>query len=502
MSMTADRLTAVRSDRETFDSTNPATGEVVATLPVHDEADVRAALARARVAAAWWRELGWEGRKQRLQRWQGVLTRRRDELLDLIHRENGKPLDDAYIELWLTLEHLGWGATHARGVLGPRRAKGPAALLNHHAVLEYHPYGVIGVIGPWNYPLFTPMGSIAYALSAGNAVIFKPSEYTPAVGVFIADSFAEVCPEQPVLQTLTGFGATGAALVGSGVDKVAFTGSPATGRKIYAEAAKTLTPVLMELGGKDALIVDDDGDVERAAAAAVWGGCFNAGQTCAGVERVYVTEGAYDRFVEAAARIARRLHADNDPAGALGPITMPGQVDIIERHVTEALERGARAVVGGLESIRRPYVDPILLVDVPDDAAVMTEETFGPVIPIVRVRSVDEAVEKANGTAYGLGSAVFAKRRGMEIARRLRAGMTSVNAVLSFPAFGTLPFGGVGESGFGRIHGEDGLREFAWPKAISRQRYRVPAELMTFDRPGWLVGVLQKVDDLRYARRR
>jgi acyl-CoA reductase-like NAD-dependent aldehyde dehydrogenase len=502
MSLTADRTSAAPVEgATTFESLNPATGEVVATLPIHTEADVRAALARAREAAVWWQSLGYDGRKRRLQRWQAVLTRRRTELLDLIHRENGKPLEDGYIELWLALEHLGWGAANAARVLGPRRAKGPAALLNHHAVLEYHPYGVIGVIGPWNYPLFTPMGSIAYALAAGNAVIFKPSEYTPAIGVFLAETMAEVCPEQPVLQTLTGFGATGAALVNGGVDKIAFTGSPATGRKIYAEAAKTLTPVLMELGGKDALIVDDDGDVERAAAAAIWGGCFNAGQTCAGVERVYVTESVYDRFVAEAIKVAQPLRASDDPKGSLGPITMPGQVDIIERHVRDALDRGARAVVGGLESIRRPYVDPIVLVDVPDDAAVMREETFGPVVPISRVKDIEEAISKANATAYGLGSAVFAKRRGMEIARRLRAGMTSVNAVLSFPAFGTLPFGGVGESGFGRIHGEDGLREFVWPKAISRQRFRVPAELMTFDRPGWLVGVLQKVDDLRYRRR-
>ncbi len=504
MSLTADRTDAVpaESARRTFDSLNPANGEVVATLPVHDEDDVRAAVARAREAARWWQQLGFDGRRKRLGALQGVLVRRREELLDLIHRENGKPVVDAWIEHTLVLEHIEWAAKNAGKVLGAHKMPGSRSLINIGASLEYHPLGVVGVIGPWNYPLFTPMGSIAYALAAGNAVVFKPSEYTPAIGRWLADAFATVVPEQPVLQVVTGFGETGAALCRAGVDKIAFTGSAPTGRKIMAECAQTLTPVLLELGGKDALIVDDDADIDRAARAALWGAASNAGQTCIGVERVYATEPVYDRFVARVVELARDVRGHDAPDAFLGPITMPGQIDVIRAHVEEALARGARAVVGGPESIRPPYVDPIVLVDVPEDTKVMREETFGPVLPIVKVRDGDEAVDKANDTTYGLGASVYSKRRGMDLARRVKAGMTSVNSVLAFAGMASLPFGGVGDSGFGRIHGADGLKEFTRAKAVARQKFPLPFEVLAFDRPRWLPGLMMKVDDLRYGRRR
>ena len=500
MSVTSEPGLSV-GGQETFESTSPATGEVIATLPVRGAAEVREAVQRARRAAKWWGELGFDERGRRLRAFAGVLTRRRDELLDLISRENGKPRVDALIEHTLVLGHLDWAARNARRVMKPRRVKGSIMLSNITPILEYQPLGVVGVIGPWNYPLFTPMGSIAYALAAGNAVVFKPSEFTPAVGRWLADAFAEVVPEQPVFQVVTGFGATGAALCGAGVDKIAFTGSAPTGRKIMAACAETLTPVLLELGGKDALLVGADADVAAAARSALWGACGNAGQTCIGIERAYVADAVYDRFVDELTALAKDMRAGGDDP-VIGPMTMPSQIDVVRAHVDEALDAGARAIVGGRESIRPPFIDPIVLVDVPEDARVMREETFGPVLPVTRVRDLAEAVDRANRSTYGLGAAVFARKGGYDAARRLRTGMASINTVLAYAGFPALPFGGVGESGFGRIHGEDGLKEFTRAKAIAKQRFSTPAEMMSFSRPGWLPKVLERADSLRYGRRR
>jgi succinate-semialdehyde dehydrogenase / glutarate-semialdehyde dehydrogenase len=474
-------------DSETFDSVNPATGEPVGTFPVHTDEQVKSTVDRARAAAAWWDGLGYDGRAKRLRTWQARLANRAGELAELIHREGGKPVDDAMIELATAVEHLHWAPANARRVLGRRKVRPGVLVANLAASVEYQPYGVVGVIGPWNYPVFTPMGSIVYALAAGNAVVFKPSEYTPAVGQWLVDSFAAVVPEQPVLQLVTGGAGTGAALCRAGVDKLAFTGSTATAKKIMAACAETLTPVLLECGGKDAMVVDADADVPAAATAALWGGMANAGQTCIGIERVYAVDAVYDEFVAALTARARQLRPGEDRTASYGPATMPAQLDVIRRHVDDALARGGRAVVGGADSVRPPYAYPTVLVDVPEDAAAVQEETFGPTLTVTRVADVDEAVAKANAVSYGLGAAVFSKANGEAIARRLRSGMASVNSVLSYAGVGALPFGGVGDSGFGRIHGDDGLREFARTKAITRQRFPAPIDVTRFDRKPWAI---------------
>jgi aldehyde dehydrogenase (NAD+) len=481
----------------TFDSLDPATGEVLATYPVADAGAVRAAVGAAREAAQWWAELGFAGRRARLDAWRRLIARRAEQLADRITQENGKPKADAVLEVLVAIEHLAWAARNARKVLGPRRVPSGLLAANQAATLEYPPFGVVGVVGPWNYPVFTPMGSIAYALAAGNAVVFKPSEYTPGVGVWLAETFREAVPGPPVFQTVTGLGETGAALSRAGVDKLAFTGSAATGRKVMAACAESLTPVLMECGGKDALIVDDDADVAAAADAALWGAMSNAGQTCIGIERVYATERTYDDFVRALTASAEALKAGR----SYGPITMPAQLTIIERHVDEALAAGGRAVVGGRESVRAPYVEPVVLVDVPPDASANTEETFGPTVTVTKVRNADEALDLANATGYGLAGSVFGSARAMDLARRMRAGMVSINDVLGFVAVGGLPFGGVGESGFGRIHGADGLREFTRAKAITRRRFPLPVPLMSFRRPAAATGVLLRLIRVRYGRR-
>jgi len=268
-----------------------------------------------------------------------------------------------------------------------------------------------------------------------------------------------------------------------------------------AACAETLTPVVIECGGKDAMIVDADADLDAAADAALWGGMANAGQTCVGVERVYAVDAVYDDFVALLAERARTLRPGEDRAASYGPMTLPSQVEVVRRHVEDALARGGRAIVGGPGSIRPPYVDPVILLDVPQDAAAVQEETFGPTLTVSRVSDVEEAVRLANGTRYGLGAAVFSRSRGEAIARRIRCGMASVNAVVAFAGVAGLPFGGVGESGFGRIHGADGLREFARPKAITRQRFPAPIDVTTFRRKDNAIRRLVTVAQLRYGRR-
>ena len=493
-------MTTVQAN--TFESLNPATDEVVGVHPVHSAEDVRAAVAAAGPAAQWWADLGFAGRAERLTRWKGVLTRRAQQLAEVVHAETGKPHGDAMLEIVLAIDHTAWAARNARKVLGAKRRPSGLLMANQAATVEYQPLGVVGVIGPWNYPVFTPMGSIAYALAAGNAVVFKPSEYTPGVGRWLADSFAEAVPEHPVFQVVTGFGDTGAALCRSGVAKIAFTGSPRTGRKIMAACAETLTPVLIEAGGKDALLVDADADLAAAAEAAVWGAMSNAGQTCTGVERVYVHERVYDTFVEHLTNYATGLRVGFDGDAQIGPITMPGQIDIIRRHIADALSRGARALIGGPVPEGERYVQPTVLVDVPEDSSAVREETFGPTITVTKVRDMDQAVELANATAYGLGGTVFARARGMELARKLRAGMVSVNSVISFAGVPSLPFGGVGESGFGRIHGPEGLREFGRAKAITRQRFKAPLNMTTFARTAKVDAQVAKLITLLHGKRK
>ncbi|MDG4863267.1 aldehyde dehydrogenase family protein, partial [Streptomyces sp. T-3] len=425
------------------------------------------------------------GRRDRLLAWKRALARRMDELAAVVADETGKPEHDARAEVLLTLVHLDWAARHAKGVLRVRRV--PSGLLSVHqrSLLGYRPLGVIGVIGPWNYPVYTPMGSIGYALAAGNAVVFKPSELTPGVGEFLASSFGAAVPDcAELLQCVTGPGPTGQALVASGVDKVAFTGSPGTARKVAAACAGTLTPLLAECGGKDAVIVGADADLDEAADAVVWGAMSNAGQTCAGVERVYAVASVHEELCERVVRAARAL-SPGTPGGEYGPMTLPTQLGVVERHMKEALSGGARAPLGGPESVRAPYVRPVVLVDVPEDSPAMTEETFGPVVAVNRVADLDEAVARANASAYALGGAVFTGSRaeGLRVARRLNSGAVSVNSVLGFAGVPSLPFGGTGDSGFGRIHGAEGLRAFAAARSVTVRRFAPPVDLTSFATP-------------------
>ncbi|WP_442941521.1 aldehyde dehydrogenase family protein [Nocardia sp. NBC_00403] len=484
-------------------SVDPATGEVIATHTVADEDAVHAAVAKARTAAATWGTLSFDERRKHLLRWSTQLVTSSDEFCALIHQENGKPLDDAFLELMLALEHIAWAAKNAKKILSPKKVFPGVLMSNFSARLEQRPLGVVGVIGPWNYPVYTPNGSIAYALAAGNTVVFKPSEFSTSIGNFLSVAFKKANPELPegVFETINGFGATGAALVKSGVDKLAFTGSTATGKRIMAAAADSLTPVLLECGGKDAVIVAGDADIKAAADAVAWGATANSGQTCAGVERVYVDRSVRDAFVTEVKRILTDIKPGSGAGAAYGPMTMPSQVDIVRRHIEDALKNGGTAVLGGPESVKAPFIEPVVLVDVDENSEAVCEETFGPTITIRTVDDVDEAVELANKSKYGLSSAVYSKKNGLEIARRLRVGATSVNSVLAFAAIAGLPFGGVGDSGIGRIHGEPGLREFSRPHSIAVQRFAIPGmALLSYSRTDSTMKLLRKLVPLLHGR--
>ena len=466
---------------EVIESLNPGTGEVIGTVPVHSAAQVDDAVRRARDAFEQWGALSYAERAVELNRFRRGLGARADDLADIIQRENGKPLVDAITEVMMALSHLAHATNRVEKALKPKRVSA-GVMANFRATVSYHPVGVVGVIGPWNYPMFTPMGSIAYALAVGNTVVFKPSELTPLVGQMIADIAASTITVPNVLQVVTGAGATGGALAGAKVNKIAFTGSTATGKKVMAAAAQNLTPVLMELGGKDPMIVGEDADVDKAVQAAVYGALTNAGQACISVERAYVAAPIYDQFVEKVVQAVSSIRVGGADAH-LGAITRPEQVGIIRDHIADAVAKGAKALTGGVDAINGNFVQPTVLVDVTSDMKIMREETFGPVLPIIRVQDTDEAVRLSNETAFGLGSSVFGKAGVRGIADRIRAGMTSINSVMAYAAIPSLPFGGVGESGFGRIHGDEGLREFARAKATAEERFALPMNLMSFSLP-------------------
>ncbi|WP_183093979.1 aldehyde dehydrogenase family protein [Nocardioides stalactiti] len=483
-------------------STNPANDEVVATFPVQTAEEVNAVVTRAQHAAPWWRDQGYDGRKDALQAWKRYIAKNAEDLVELMHRENGKPLTDARLEVMLALEHIAWTAKNAGKILKPEKRKTGLLLSNFSARVEHAPFGVVGVIGPWNYPIFTPNGSIATALAAGNTVVFKPSEYTPAIAKWYVDAFAAANPEAPagVLSLVTGFGETGAALCRAGVDKLAFTGSAPTGRKVMAACAESLVPVVMELGGKDAAIVAEDADLAKAAEAIAFGAMGNSGQTCVGIERVYVERPVRDAFLEELKAQVKSIKPGSDKSSSYGPMTMPSQIAIVRRHVDDALSSGGTAVIGGRDSIGERYIEPVVILDPPHTSSAIQEETFGPTLTVTTVESLDEAVKLANDTPFGLAGAVFSKSRADEVVDGLETSQVSVNSVLGFAGMAALPLGGKGESGFGRIHGPEGLKEFTRPRAIATQNYAAPINLLTFGRKPWVVRLLPRMIRWIHAR--
>ena len=462
-----------------------ATGRELARYPVAGKAEAIVAVASARSAAGPWWDLGFEGRAQRLKAWRREIAKNGEQAAALIHAENGKPIEDARAEVLGVLAHLEFVIAKAEQVLGRRDIPSSPTTQNQRAWVEHLPYGVVAVIGPWNFPLATPGAIIIHALAAGNAVVLKPSHITPAVADWFVTTLKRAIPDSAdILQNLIGYAATGQALIEADVDKVAFTGSVRSGKAVAAQCAGTLTPMLLELGGKDGAIVAEDADLDAAAKHISWGSQQNAGLGCISIEVAYVVESIYDAFVEKITRLARDVRAGSDEHALVGPVPLPSQIPIIRQHIDDALMRGATAPVGGLETADGDrYVQPTILVDVPRDALASTEETFGPTLAVVKVADAEEAIALINASPYGLGSAVFSANHGEAIAHRLRVGMTSINDALMFSQNVALPFGGRGHSGNGRKHGEEGLREFAYPHSFTEKTGPAQMETSSFDRP-------------------
>jgi acyl-CoA reductase-like NAD-dependent aldehyde dehydrogenase len=355
-------------------------------------------------------------------------------------------------------------------------------LVHKRARIEYHPLGVVGVICPWNFPLQNVLGPAIPALMAGNAVVAKVSEWASWSAARIQRIFDDALKSgghsTDLVQVITGYGETGAALVGSGVDKVVFTGSMANGRRVMQQAAKTLTPVILELGGKDPMVICDDAALEQAVHAALAGTLISSGQMCLAAERLLVFDAVYNQFVDLLVEAVRAIKQGPPLAGEIvdvGAMTMPHQVEIVEHLVNDAIARGARALVGGKRAagLRGHFFQPTVLVDVTPEMAIAREETFGPVMCVLRVRDEEEAIRIANDTEYGLGSTVFTRdrERGRRIAAQIVAGSTVVNDFgLAYMA-NALPFGGVRGSGFGRLNGREGLRAMCNVKSVLEDRF-------------------------------
>ncbi len=478
---------------KSFESLNPVTGEVVGKYPIASAKDVYAAVTLAGDAATRWVALGFKERKKILLAYSRLILAEIDSLAEQVTLETGKPHSDAKLEITLAAHHIAWAARNAESVLRTAHRSPGALMANMSATVERSPLGVVGVIGPWNYPVFTPIGSIAYALAAGNTVVFKPSEYTPGVGVALAELFEHVSGSSEYFQVVTGFGETGAALCTSGVKKLAFTGSTATAKKVAALCAENLTPVIAECGGKDPVIVARDADIARAADATVWSAFSNAGQTCIGAERVYVDENVADLFTEKVISLAKTIHAGAPESANYGPSTMPSQLKIIETHIKDAIKKGGIPVVGGVQSVGERFVEPVVLLQVPEDSLAVTEETFGPTIVINRVPDMERAIELSNASRYGLGASVWSRRQGRQIASQLHCGMVAINSVISFAGVASIPFGGTKDSGYGRIHGPEGLLEFTYPRSVVRAKFQLPLAITSFKRTAKVDSLVVKV---------
>ena len=470
MTTTAPDLAPTRS----VESRDPATGVVWSRHEITSSGEVAEAIARARRAQRAWRNWNLADRAAILRRFHRLLFERRAEVAGIIERENGKPPVEALSEVMVTLDFARYYARRSvLRILRPvsRTASGPP-MWRKRVHLSEEPFGVVGVISPWNYPFMLPAAIVIPALVAGNAVVLKPSEFTTETGLVLARLFDAADLPADLLQVLPGARTTGAALIEQGCDKIFFTGSEATGRKVAAECGARLIPCVLELGGSDAAIVLDDADLERAAEGLVWGRFSNSGQTCVAPKRAFVESGVYDRFSAMLAERVRRLNAGIDRSAAdLGPLVRPEQTERIQGQLDDAIARGAHVAAAGLPAADHVFA-PVLLTDVTPDARVLREETFGPLLPLVRVRDDDDAVARAYDSPYGLSASVWSgsRRRALAVAARLDTGSVVVNDSVIVAGMSDVPHGGVKASGSGRAHGLAGLRECVRSKAVVVER--------------------------------
>ncbi|MEP7285450.1 MAG: aldehyde dehydrogenase family protein [Chloroflexota bacterium] len=489
-------------------STSPATGRKLGEVWVTPPAEAEAVMTRARQAQDSWKALGLKGRLAVMRKLKRTMYRYTDLLVDTLVAEQGRPRFEALIEFWCTIELLAYDIRIAPRTLAPEHTLVPLVPHRVHWV-EKNPYGTVLVIAPWNFPLLLSLTPIFSALIAGNTVVYKPSEFSTQMGEALVKVIYEAGVPREVFQIVHGAGDLGAALVKARPNKIVFTGSPTTARKIAAAAGELLIPLTLELGGKDAAIVLEDADLDRTAAGLVWGGLLNAGQACLSVERIYVRCEVADQLVAKMAKIINeqvRIGPGEAPETTMGAITTDAQLNIIDSQVREAIEQGARLVSGGrvVEDRAGRFYLPTLITNATPMMRIVSEETFGPVIAVIPVSSDEEALKQANSTRYGLTGSVWTgnRARGIALAKRMRVGHASVNDHIVSASVPSLPWGGMDDSGYGRTRGREGLLDMIVTQVISAERFKpLPRELFWYPYTPLKLTLIQRAIDVLYAPR-
>jgi acyl-CoA reductase-like NAD-dependent aldehyde dehydrogenase len=496
--------------QDTIPVENPATGELITTIPIQGADELAEMAAAAREAQPQWEAIGFDGRARIMRRAQKWFFDNADRVLDQVVAETGKTYEDAQLsDFGYTVSALGFWAKEAGRYLADERVpswNNPVAA-GKKLVIRYVPIGLVGVIGPWNFPIVNSFGDCIPAMMAGNTVILKPSEVTPLSALLMAEMMRECGLPEGVFQVATGDGGTGAALIAQ-VDCVMFTGSSRTGQAVMKAAAEALIPCYLELGGKDPMIVCADANVERAANAAAYWSMNNAGQVCISVERCYVEAPIYDEFVAKVTETVRGLRQGEPTAVGtvdIGAVIFPPQMDIVEEHVRDAVAKGAKVVTGGHgRSEHGRYYEPTVLVDVDHSMKCMTEETFGPTLPIMRIDNAEEGVRLANDSDYGLQASVWTGDidRGEALARRVQAGVVCVNdAQVNYTAL-NLPMGGWKSSGIGTRHGSAGIRKYTKVQSLLVTRRALKREPFMFPYKKRQTMLLRSFLKLLYGRGR
>ena len=493
----------------TLESFNPATGEPVGAVATVAVDQVQRVVDEVADVQPFWAQLSLDDRARYMRRTAQVLIDSIDDLTLLLSREQGKPRSEAYtMELLPTIDGLHWIADNGPKILSDERIPYPQIFWKaKRSWATYEPLGVVGVIAPWNYPWSIPFGEVAIALMCGNGVVLKPASLTPLIGERIQRAFERAGVPEGLVRVVHGGGRVGNALVESTAAKVFFTGSVEVGRKVGVAAAERMKGSVLELGGKDPMIVLDDANLRNAIAGCVWGGFANAGQTCSGIERVYVMRSVADRFTDGVVAAARDLRL-GDPARAdteIGPMVSKDQFDLVRDLVDDAVAQGAKLHCGGPTTVDglagETFYAPAVLTNVTHDMRIMREEVFGPVVPIVTVASEDEAIELANDSPFGLGASVWTddREKGRRIARRIESGMVWINDHMYSHGAMQTPWGGVKESGLGRSHGRFGFHEcvnvkhVAWEPGYTKNFWWHPYG-------DSLVGAMQSSAKLLYGR--